>query len=366
MSVYDLPNIFFILITLMFALRLNWIPFWLSFVLGFLAFTPFFLNYVLFDPNYMPDQFKYFKVTSDIRSLIFGSSSFQTVQTSGYFLALIPLPYVETIQSLGFFNRYIITLTIIWLYAAKNIRGWPLLFILLYPSLILYSSLALRDTLVLLFMLLPIVFFIENRKLLAMLISLPLLLIKFQNFFILIIFFIIHLLYEKGSFFYRFRYILLAAISALISPFIMTIIDLLDFYRLALFIEDGGDQSAYIHVNSLLDFFIISIKSAPYFLIKPFPWEANSFLQLIQSIENIFIFIFLTFLFLRVSRFDKKIAFKWFIFLLIAFGIYGLTVFNFGTAVRYKFPFVVIIVIGMAHELYLKHGKLILNKDVKS
>ena len=146
----------------------------------------------------------------------------------------------------------------------------------------------------------------------------------------------------------------------------MTIIDLLDFYRLALFIEDGGDQSAYIHVNSLLDFFIISIKSAPYFLIKPFPWEANSFLQLIQSIENIFIFIFLTFLFLRVSRFDKKIAFKWFIFLLIAFGIYGLTVFNFGTAVRYKFPFVVIIVIGMAHELYLKHGKLILNKDVKS
>ena len=162
MSVYDLPNIFFILITLMFALRLNWIPFWLSFVLGFLAFTPFFLNYVLFDPNYMPDQFKYFKVTSDIRSLIFGSSSFQTVQTSGYFLALIPLPYVETIQSLGFFNRYIITLTIIWLYAAKNIRGWPLLFILLYPSLILYSSLALRDTLVLLFMLLPIVFFIAK------------------------------------------------------------------------------------------------------------------------------------------------------------------------------------------------------------
>ena len=68
----------------------------------------------------------------------------------------------------------------------------------------------------------------------------------------------------------------------------------------------------------------------------------------------------------NTSRFDKKIAFKWFIFLLIAFGIYGLTVFNFGTAVRYKFPFVVIIVIGMAHELYLKHGKLILNKDVKS
>ena len=50
---------------------------------------------------------------------------------------------------------------------------------------------------------------------------------------------------------------------------------------------------------------------------------------------------------------------------IVALSIYGLVVFNFGTAVRYKFPFIVIVIVGMCYELYLKHGKLILNKGVK-
>ena len=99
--------------------------------------------------------------------------------------------------------------------------------------------------------------------------------------------------------------------------------------------------------------------------MKPLPWEADSFLQLIQSFENILIFIFLGYMFIKTSRFDKQIAFKWFVYLFAALSIYGLVVFNFGTAVRYKFPFIVIVIVGMAYELYLKHGKLILNKGSK-
>ena len=52
-------------------------------------------------------------------------------------------------------------------------------------------------------------------------------------------------------------------------------------------------------------------------------------------------------------------------YLFAALSIYGLVVYNFGTAVRYKFPFIVIVIVGMAYELYLKHGNLILNKGVK-
>ena len=63
---------------------------------------------------------------------------------------------------------------------------------------------------------------------------------------------------------------------------------------------------------------------------------------------------------------DKKIALKWLVYLIAAFSIYGLVVFNFGTAVRYKFPFILIVIIGMAYELCLKHGKLILNKESKN
>jgi hypothetical protein len=70
-------------------------------------------------------------------------------------------------------------------------------------------------------------------------------------------------------------------------------------------------------------------------------------------------------MFLKIFRVDKRIAFKWLAYIVIAFGIYGLVVFNFGTAVRYKFPFILILIIGMAYEVYLNHGKLILNRRSK-
>ena len=71
-------------------------------------------------------------------------------------------------------------------------------------------------------------------------------------------------------------------------------------------------------------------------------------------------------MFLKTSRVDKKIAIKWLVYIVAAFSIYGLVVFNFGTAVRYKFPFILIVVIGIAYELYLRHGKFILNKGDRS
>ena len=66
-------------------------------------------------------------------------------------------------------------------------------------------------------------------------------------------------------------------------------------------------------------------------------------------------------MFLKTSKINQQITIKWVVYLLAALGIYGLVVYNFGTSVRYKFPFILVVIIGMAHELYLKHGKLILN-----
>lgn len=366
MFFYDFPNLLVILILIIVSFRLGIIPMWLSFFLGVLAFTPFFLNNVLFSPGYMPDQWQYYNVTQSIRSFALDHAKESVpVETSSWMLALIPLPYLETIQSLGFFNRLITTILIIWLYSKKNLRGWALLFVVFYPSLLLYSSLALRDTLVLMFMVLSVIFFLENRRLLAVLISLPLFVIKFQNFFLMIVFFVVHLYFSRDSVIYRFRYIFAILIIASIAPFILSIIEILDQSRLYMYIDDGGYRGAYEHIRTIEDFTIIAIRSAPYFLMKPLPWEADSFLTFLQSFENIFILIFLSFMFVRTSKMDKQIAFKWLIYLFAALGIYGLVVYNFGTAVRYKFPFIVIVIVGMAYELYLKHGNLILNKGVK-
>ena len=372
MFFYDIPNLLAILILIVASFRMSLIPLWLSFFLGVFALTPFFLNDVLFPATYMPDQFAYYDRVHEIRSqgLIAGLLNIDfdnniKLLVSNWMLAIIPLPYVETIKSLGFFNRLIATTLIIWLYSSKNLRGWPLLFVLFYPSFLLYSSLALRDTLVLVFMIVPVILFLENRRLLALIVSSPLFFIKFQNFFLILIFFVVHLYYSRGSIFYRYRYMFLIIVVGGLVPFIMEIIKLLDFYRWALFYEDGGFLRDYVPIETFSEFVVVALQSAPYFLMKPFPWESSNFLQLIQSVENIFIFTVLAFMFLKASSIDKKIAIKWLAYLIAAFSIYGLVVFNFGTAVRYKFPFILIVIIGMAYELYLKHGKLILNKEGK-
>ena len=372
MFFYDIPNLLAILILIVASFRMSLIPLWLSFFLGVFALTPFFLNDVLFPATYMPDQFAYYDRVHEIRSqgLIAGLLNIDfdnniKLLVSNWMLAIIPLPYVETIKSLGFFNRLIATTLIIWLYSSKNLRGWPLLFVLFYPSFLLYSSLALRDTLVLVFMIVPVILFLENRRLLALIVSSPLFFIKFQNFFLILIFFVVHLYFSRGSIFYRYRYMFLIIVVGGLAPFIMEIIKLLDFYRWALFYEDGGFLRDYVPIKTFSEFVVVSLQSAPYFLMKPFPWESSNFLQLIQSVENIFIFTVLAFMFLKSSAIDKKIAIKWLVYLFAAFSIYGLVVFNFGTAVRYKFPFILIVIIGMAYELYLKHGKLILNKEDK-
>ena len=356
----DFANLSALFLVILISLRLGKIPLWLSFFLGLFSLLPFLLNDFLFPSGYMPDQFKYLQTVQSIRDGVPGYiHSSRTVESASKILALIPLPFVETIYSLGLFNRLLVIILAVWLYAFKKIRGYPLLFFIFYPSFLLYSSLALRDTLISLFMMVSVVLFVENRRSAALLVAFPLYFLKLQNFFLILIFFILHLVYTKGSFFHKYKVIILALGLSILSQYLSQIIEVLDYYRLALYIEDGGYVSDYNKIQSFSDFFWIGLQSSPYFLMKPFPWESNSVLQLVQSLENILIFCFLFFLFNRARKIDKIIALKWFVFLLFAITIYGLVVFNFGTAVRYKFPFVLVIVVGMSYELYFKHGKFL-------
>jgi hypothetical protein len=366
MFLYDIPNVLAVLIILFVTYRMCLIPTWLFFFLGLFAFTPFILNDVLFSARYMPDQFQYFSMVQKLRHLDFNFVTNQKLWVSTWMLAITPLPYVETIKSLGFFNRLIASSIIIWLYAYKKLRGWPLLLILFYPSFLLYSSLSLRDILVFMFMIMSVIFFLENRRLTALFVAAPLFIIKFQNFFLIIVFFVIHLSFTKGSIFFKYKYLFITCIFITLAPYIMSIIELLNYYRLALYVEDGGLNNSYVAINSLTDFTITAFQSGPYFLLKPFPWEAGNIFQMVQSFENIFISCFLIWLFLKTSKIDKGIAIKWLVYIVIAMSIYGLVIYNFGTAARYRFSFILIVVIGMTYELYLKHGHLILNKRARS
>ena len=90
----------------------------------------------------------------------------------------------------------------------------------------------------------------------------------------------------------KYRYIFLSLVLVILLPFLPLIIELLDYYRLALYVEDGGMVGEYISINSFADFLLLGFQSAPYFLMKPWPWESSNPMQLIQSIENVALLLF--------------------------------------------------------------------------
>ena len=76
MFLYDVANILPILIVILVSFKFGYIPMWLSFFMGIFAFTPFFLNYVLFSPSYMPDQWQYYYFVQNLRSFEFNDLAY--------------------------------------------------------------------------------------------------------------------------------------------------------------------------------------------------------------------------------------------------------------------------------------------------
>ena len=116
--------------------------------------------------------------------------------------------------------------------------------------------------------------------------------------------------------------------------------DLVGYYPL--------DKSFSLIAHSFFAFFS--------FLLMPLPWEASNFLQRIQSIENIFVVFSLIVFIKKAYNQNVLVATKWILFLVTTFTIHGLVVFNEGTAARFRYPFIVIFVIGLAYELYKVNG----------
>lgn len=353
---YDLPNFIFVSIFVLVFYALRLIPCWVASLLILSATVPYFLNDVLFSASYMPDQFRYFDLVKNLRAFNFNyDEGSRTVEIAGWILSFVPLPFVETIKSLGFFNRFIMSALVIWLYVRKNIRGFSLFFLLLYPSLILYSSLSLRETLLTLFMVFSVIFLLDGKNIKFIIFSFPLFFMKFQNFFLLVILFLLLNFRKRGTILYKFRYLFYLISFSLFFPYLYDVVTLVEYYRHAMYLEDGGDPVYYFSINGLFDFFVMGMKSAPYFLIKPFPWEAMNLLQLIQSVENVLVFAALVYFFFQSYMKDKYKTKMWMLYLFICLSVYGLVVFNYGTAARYKFTFIVLVVVGLAYDLSKKY-----------
>ena len=337
-------------------------------ILFFHFIVIFLLNGVLFPSIYFPDQFNYLHTVTKIRdSMDFfhyweyhSSHSIGSVANGSLLFSLFPILFIDSVYSLALVNTMLYSLIFVFLYKRGYLSGYGVLFYLFFPSLMLYSGIGVRDTWILLFMLFSIYFFINNKFFFSVLWALPLLLIKFQNFVIFLVAIPVYLILTSGRQTLFSLLVKVGLMVVLLQVLIAIIgIEYLDFYRMAFYVEDGGKIEEYEPLSGAIDVLFKSTIGAFGFLLRPFPWEASGVLQLVQSMENLAIG-YIVYLLIKKQLIvkDKKV---WFllIYLFVAMSIYGLIIYNFGTAVRYRYTFVTIFIIFSYYILYLK-------KDAKS
>ena len=104
------------------------------------------------------------------------------------------------------------------------------------------------------------------------------------------------------------------------------------------------------------------VKNFFYMLLKPFLWECDNPFQLIQSLENLVIFAMIIWLNRKTivnEKIKQKILFLNCL-LFVSMAINGLVIFNFGSAVRYKYTFIVIYFVYFFY--FLRNDELIVKQ----
>ena len=397
---YDIVNLEFIVIVSFVAvsayLRLEPLKVALLFLHIIVIFL---LNDVMFTPSYFGDQWGYLNATRIIRNS-FNTLSFQEISgfnmeihdikitgfnnelgLSGLIFALLPIPFINSFQSLCMIN-YIFFL-LLFVFIKKKLRSDNSVdyFFLLFPSLLLYSSLALRETLILVIMFFSVYFVvIKEQKVLGLIIGFPLLILKFQNYFMILLSVMFYIILKRRNKVINIAFVL-AILMGMFYPEKVPIIgpyySKIETIRLALLAENmikvtgkfydwEAAKSMIEPLGSGISLVYLVAKNFLYMLFKPFPWECRNVFQIVQSVENIGIVI-LIIMFnskkIMSHRVKQKILFLN-LMLFVSISVYGLVVFNFGTAVRYKFPFIMIYI--LFYLLLLSYDKLIKNKNLYS
>ena len=122
-----------------------------------------------------------------------------------------------------------------------------------------------------------------------------------------------------------------------------------NFYREAFYNENITKEiDPIFKFNSYSDMIISIVPSALKFLMRPFPWEEVGCFQIIQFLQNCAISCLIGYVIYKNSKHTlwqfREIKFLNTL-LIISLIVYGLVIFNSGTAVRYKFPFITIYII---------------------
>lgn len=314
----------------------------LSMLLG--NFLPLFFNDFIFPVEYMSDQFRYLQCSIEIRESLSCSESSQTVFFASHIFAFFPVPIIDSVYSLGFINRiiYLIMIHILLKQYSKNFS--ILLILTLYLSVLMYSSLALRDNLIMVSFVFFSLAIIKGNLFHGLIITLiifglkPLLVVPAV---VIIIFYSLPDSVRHKSLKLRWISLWLLAVGGFYFAFQDIILLALNAYRLSSFGEDRSSLLAnYTPVTNL----IFELAEGVFrFWFSPTILQATNSFQLLIAFENIIVFLIFI-IKLCKSKENKSVYFAVSI-LMLAGSILSVAVINEGALTRYVYPLKVVIFI---------------------
>jgi hypothetical protein len=288
--IFELANFAALAFFIMIAYRLKMLSPVSMWVWFGLCLVPFGLNYLLIVPWVFGDQYTYLheitslKTTGEsvdyiARQTYLADGALSSVTFSSHVLGFAPIPNFMTVTSAAFANKFFALITFIWL--SRYIEQHRLLFFFLLPSFIIYSSLGLRDNLVILTSMITIIHIANSRYILGTLFLLPLLILKIQMFLFIGIYFIGKLVFRAHKSF-KGMILLFSSAAAIALVNHEWILMYLNYYRIGFVAENFaggytgfasyGTGSDYVQ-SSLIGVMLAAIAGLPYFLLMPLPWE---------------------------------------------------------------------------------------------
>ena len=313
------------------------------FILLISSVSPFFFNNLLFDWYQFPDQSKYLFIAQSIRSLDFDllKDTGIVLLLPGIIYSLFPIPVIYSFTTISILSRTFFLITIISTFKEYKKDKAVLFFLLFCPSIILYSSIGLRETFIFSFLIL-FFFNLKRNKFYTALIFLSLLiLIKAELGLMIILSLIVYyFLFSKINNYLKYMFLYLCLLF--FYEFNDTILEYINKRYLGFYHEE------FLHFPKIYENYIDIIIKLPFkllnFMLSPL-LEITNPLRFFQIFENLFIYIFLFLYFKNCYNINKLSTLYWLIILFLNLSIYSLVVENPGSITRYKISLFVFIIL---------------------
>ena len=328
--------------------------------------TPLLLNYLLIEWYNFPDQSNYlyhsillrYSLLNVIDFYQFNINNFEIV-IPGLYYAIFSLPFLETFQSIGISSRFLFYSLLFYLFSKRVINIKLLVFLSIIPSVTLYTSLGLRESLIIFsFTMLAYFTFIEKNYFFIIFFLILGIILKLY-FVPIYIFYLLVYSYNVKKF--KIYVSLLCTLGVILLIIFETdVVNRLNFYKYSLFVEDQGLYQDLISPNfyKQLDLpeILMSIPSSIILFVLA-PWN-------LYDLRNTFLFIDITLFIILTYFYVKKnthlILIISYVSLLLFYAfVFGFLIENGGTLHRFKTTFLIVnlfyvLIIGLKFKLINK------------